>query len=73
MTAAQATASTHLQNSICVMRKYGFRIARENMPGDDLQQDALNTACLMLGLEATDDNKRSVAVADLAKVLSQNI
>lgn len=73
MTTTQAVASTHLQVAICVMRKDGFRIIRESRPGDDLQQDALNTACLMLGLEATADNKHLVAVSDLAKTLSQNI
>lgn len=69
----QAENSMHLRGAISVMRGYGFRIEREGRAGDDLQEDSLATACLMLGIPANDDNKRLAPVIELAQTLRDNV
>lgn len=65
-----------LSRGIRQLRKWGFRIVREQVPGDDeskRQEDALLAACALLGFEATADNKRLVPVNNLARTLLQNL
>ncbi len=69
----QAENSMHLRGAISVMSGYGFRIEREGRTGDDLQEDSLATACLMLGIPVTDDNKRLASVVELAQTLRDNV
>lgn len=68
-----AKSTRHLKDAICVMRGYGFRIVREGRPNDDLLEDSLNTACLLLGMPAADDNKKLAPVVELAQTLRDNI
>ena len=63
-------------NGIRQLRKWGFRIVRDALPGDDenmRQQDALLAACSLLGMEPTTENKKSVPVNNLARTLLQNL
>jgi hypothetical protein len=68
-----------VEDSICQgirqLRKWGFRIVRDVIPGDDdnmRQQDALLAACAFLGLESTAENKKSTHVNNLARALLNN-
>lgn len=57
------------------LRKFGFRLVREPIPGDDgqeIQRDALLASCSLLGLEASADNLRLVSVTNLANALMRN-
>lgn len=67
-----AKASQDLGIAFSLLGKNGIRLVRENS-GTDLEQDSLNTACAMLGLEETDASRSSEAVTALAKILSQNV
>ncbi len=67
--------SKDLSIGIRQLRRWGFRIIREPIPGDDenkRHEDALLAACVLLGLDSTTENKHLIPVNELARALLQN-
>lgn len=62
-----------LSFAVSVMSAYGFKVARSGKPGSDIDQDALVTSCLLLGLKETEENKSTDPVVRLARTLRNNV